>query len=110
MEGGLLTALGALLGFALGWCISLILVFIVNPQSFHWTMQMSLPWKELLLVAALLMASASVTARGVGPPCGFGKRNTRSTGGLVMHISQAIHWQELGCRNLGHGDWCRHSY
>ena len=66
LEGGLLTTLGALLGFTLGWCISLILVFIVNPQSFHWTMQMSLPWKELLLVAALLMASASVTAVASG--------------------------------------------
>lgn len=62
MEGGLLTALGTALGFTLGWCISLILVFIVNPQSFHWTMQMSLPWKGLLGVALILMALASVTA------------------------------------------------
>ena len=46
VEGGLLTALGIVLGFALGWCISLILVFIVNPQSFHWTMQMSSAMEE----------------------------------------------------------------
>ena len=62
MEGGLLTALGILLGFVLGWCISLILVFIVNPQSFHWTMQMSLPWGGLLAVALILIASAATTA------------------------------------------------
>jgi len=62
MEGGLLTALGILLGFVLGWCISLILVFIVNPQSFHWTMQMSLPWGGLLAVAPILIASAAATA------------------------------------------------
>jgi len=42
-EGGLLTLLGIVLGFVLGWSISLILVFIVNPQSFHWTMQLHLP-------------------------------------------------------------------
>jgi len=66
LEGGLLTALGTVLGFTLGWCISLILVFIVNPQSFHWTMQMSLPWKGLLAVALVLMASAALTALASG--------------------------------------------
>jgi putative ABC transport system permease protein len=66
LEGGLLTALGTILGFTLGWCISLILVFIVNPQSFHWTMQMSLPWKELLVVAFVLMMSAAMTALASG--------------------------------------------
>ena len=66
LEGGLLTALGTLLGFALGWCISLILVFIVNPQSFHWKMEMSLPWKGLLVVAFVLIASAALTALASG--------------------------------------------
>ena len=38
IEGALLTSLAIGAGSLLGWCISLILVFIVNPQSFHWTM------------------------------------------------------------------------
>ena len=59
LEGGLLTALGIALGFVLGWCISLILVFIVNPQSFHWTMQLSLPW-EAAGRALVLLVSASI--------------------------------------------------
>jgi putative ABC transport system permease protein len=62
MEGACLTALGILFGSMIGWCISLILVFIVNPQSFHWTMQMSLPWKGLTAVALTLLALASLTA------------------------------------------------
>lgn len=62
LEGGLLTTLGTTLGFTLGWCISLILVFIVNPQSFHWTMQLSVPWIELLAVAFALMTSAATMA------------------------------------------------
>ncbi len=62
MEGGLLTTFGTALGFTLGWGISLILVFIVNPQSFHWTMQLSVPWKGLLAVAFILMTSAAATA------------------------------------------------
>jgi putative ABC transport system permease protein len=66
IEGGLLTALGVLLGFVLGGCISLILVFIVNPQSFHWTMQLSLPWRSLLSVALALMFLAAFTAVASG--------------------------------------------
>jgi putative ABC transport system permease protein len=62
MEGACLAALGVLFGSMIGWCISLILVFIVNPQSFHWTMQMSLPWKGLTVAALTLLAMASLTA------------------------------------------------
>jgi putative ABC transport system permease protein len=61
-EGALVTALGILAGFALGWCISLILVFIVNPQSFHWSMQMHIPWTGLASVAVILLACATLTA------------------------------------------------
>ncbi|MFS2139806.1 FtsX-like permease family protein [Duganella sp. Dugasp56] len=62
IEGGALTALGIGTGFVLGWVISLILVFIVNPQSFHWTMQLHLPWPLLGTVAGLLLAAAALTA------------------------------------------------
>ena len=61
-EGGLLTALGIVLGFVLGWGISLILVFIVNPQSFHWTMQLHLPWGWLTLITVIMLVSAALTA------------------------------------------------
>ena len=62
VEGGLLTVLGVVLGFVIGWSISLILVFIVNPQSFHWTMQLHLPWGWLAMVAMVMVASAALTA------------------------------------------------
>lgn len=61
-EGGLLTAAGIAVGFALGWLISLILVFIVNPQSFHWTMRLHMPWGLLFSVTAVLLVSAALTA------------------------------------------------
>ena len=62
LEGGLLTALGMLVGFLLGWAISLILVFIVNPQSFHWSMELHMPWLGLAVVALALLLSAGATA------------------------------------------------
>lgn len=62
LEGGLLTLLGILTGFVLGGAISLILIFIVNPQSFHWSMQLHMPWGLLGAVALVLLASAAATA------------------------------------------------
>jgi putative ABC transport system permease protein len=62
LEGGALTALGVACGFGLGLLISLILVYVVNPQSFHWTMQLHLPWPLLAAVAASLMAASVLTA------------------------------------------------
>ncbi len=50
----------------LGWLISLILVFVVNPQSFHWSMQLHLPWRMLATVAAVLLCSATLTALVAG--------------------------------------------
>ena len=61
-EGTLLAALAIVAGFVVGWCISLVLVFVVNPQSFHWTMQMHMPWQLLAIVASALLLSAAVTA------------------------------------------------
>jgi putative ABC transport system permease protein len=40
----------------------LILIFIVNPQSFHWTMQLHLPWNLLIATATILFLSAALTA------------------------------------------------
>jgi len=61
-EGGLLTGLGVVAGFVLGLVISLILVFVINPQSFHWTMGLHLPWPLLGSVAAVLVAASVATA------------------------------------------------
>jgi putative ABC transport system permease protein len=62
VEGGLLTGVGIAVGFVLGWVISLVLIFIVNPQSFHWSMQLHMPWIMLAAVASLLLVSSAATA------------------------------------------------
>jgi putative ABC transport system permease protein len=61
-EGGMLTALGIGMGFILGASISFILVFVVNPQSFHWTMSMHIPWFVLGTVALVMLMSSCATA------------------------------------------------
>ncbi|WMY10117.1 FtsX-like permease family protein [Paraburkholderia phenoliruptrix] len=62
LEGGMLTTCGITVGFVLGFAISLILVFVVNPQSFHWTMSLHVPWAILGTVAAVMLASSCTTA------------------------------------------------
>ncbi|MGC9239138.1 MAG: FtsX-like permease family protein [Acidithiobacillus sp.] len=59
-ESLLLSLFGVALGGGLGFAISLLLIDLVNPQSFHWQMGFHPPWGNLLLVAAALIA-ASVT-------------------------------------------------
>jgi putative ABC transport system permease protein len=61
-EGFVLTGLGALLGLALGIGVSLVLVNVVNPQSFHWTMDMLLPWPKLAALCGSVIAAGTFTA------------------------------------------------
>jgi putative ABC transport system permease protein len=62
LEGVMLTACGIAMGFVLGFAISLILVFVVNPQSFHWSMSLHVPWTVLATVALVMLASSCSTA------------------------------------------------
>ncbi|HET7795850.1 MAG TPA: ABC transporter permease [Rhizobacter sp.] len=61
-EGAVWTATGALLGLALGLAVSVVLVKVVNPQSFHWTMDLLLPWARLAALCAAVMAAGTLTA------------------------------------------------
>lgn len=61
-EGGMLTTLGIAMGFALGFAVSLILVFVVNPQSFHWSMSLHMPWRVLSVVATVMLLASCATA------------------------------------------------
>jgi len=65
-EGALVSALGLALGLALGWVISLVLIHVVNRQSFHWSMDLHLPWGLLSLLAAALLLLATLTALASG--------------------------------------------
>ncbi len=62
LEGAGLGLVGAAAGIALGLGLALVLVDIVNPQSFHWTMDLALPWPLLAGLAAALVACAAGTA------------------------------------------------
>ncbi len=61
-EGAVWTGVGALLGLALGIAVSVVLVKVVNPQSFHWTMELLLPWLRLGALCVAVVAAGTLTA------------------------------------------------
>jgi putative ABC transport system permease protein len=61
-EGAMVSAVGLVVGLALGGAISLILVHVVNRQSFRWSMDLHVPFAQLAAFSAALLALATVTA------------------------------------------------
>jgi len=64
-EAAFLGLLAAAAGLALGWALSLLLVFVVNKQSFGWTIQFHPP--AALLAAALLLVWCATVLAGLYP-------------------------------------------
>jgi putative ABC transport system permease protein len=60
-EGFIWSLIGGLVGAALGLVVSAVLVFVVNPQSFHWTMDWQIPWGDVALMVLAVMASGTGT-------------------------------------------------
>lgn len=65
-EGAAWTLIGALAGLGLGIAVALVLVHVVNPQSFHWTMDLLLPWARLLALCLAVIVAGTFTAWAAG--------------------------------------------
>jgi putative ABC transport system permease protein len=65
-EGLLMGALGVAYGLAVGLGLSLVLVHVVNRQSFHWSVDLALPGWQLAAVSALLVFAAAATSTWAG--------------------------------------------
>ena len=61
-EGAAWTLIGSVAGIALGLAVSMVLVFVVNPQSFHWTMDLKVPAWRLLALGAAVVVAGTLTA------------------------------------------------
>jgi putative ABC transport system permease protein len=61
-EGAAWTLIGSVAGLALGLAVSVVLVHVVNPQSFHWTMDLLVPWVRLAALCAAVVIAGTVTA------------------------------------------------
>jgi putative ABC transport system permease protein len=61
-EGILMSTCAVAYGLLLGGVLSLVLVFVVNRQSFNWSIELALPFGQLALLSLTLIAAAALTA------------------------------------------------
>ena len=61
-EGILTSAFGVVYGLVLGTALSLVLVYVVNRQSFNWSIDLAIPVWQLAILSLTLIAAAAVTA------------------------------------------------
>jgi putative ABC transport system permease protein len=66
VEGFVVSGIGLAIGFCLGAVISLILIHVVNRQSFHWSMELFVPWGALTGAALLVLLLSTLTAVAMG--------------------------------------------
>ncbi len=62
LEGGLLGLIGVTVGLATGLVIGWILIFVVNRQSFHWSMDVHVPVLSLSVLSSVLVATSALIA------------------------------------------------
>ena len=56
-EAAMLGTISQVAGVALGVLLALILVYVVNLQSFGWTIHLTIPWTSLLQMSALVIVT-----------------------------------------------------
>src|SRR5262249_43940783 len=61
-EGTLTSAFGVFYGLALGGALSLVLVYVINRQSFSWSIDVAAPVSQLALLCGVLIAGVASTA------------------------------------------------
>ena len=61
-EGIITSAFGVAYGLILGLALSLVLVYVINRQSFNWSIDLAVPAWQLAFLSVTLIAAAAVTA------------------------------------------------
>jgi len=65
LEAGLLGLLASFAGLVLGYFLSLVLIYVINKQSFGWTIQFH--WPVAILVSAIMLVYVSTVLAGLYP-------------------------------------------
>src|SRR5258708_1135858 len=65
LEAGLLGLLASFAGLVLGYFLSLVLIYVINKQSFGWTIQFH--WPVAILVSEIMIVYVSTVLAGLYP-------------------------------------------
>jgi len=59
IEAGMIGLLSLILGLLCGFLLSLLLIYVINKQSFGWTIQFSIPVRSLVEAALVVMVASA---------------------------------------------------
>ena len=79
VEAVLIGAASQAVGLVAGVALSLVLVFVINVQSFGWTIQFHLPWGFLAQMSAAILVATGLA--GLYPA----RRATRLASVVALH-------------------------
>lgn len=65
-EAALTALVGVGIGLVAGGAIALVLIEVINPQSFHWSMDLHPPWAVLSVFALTMIGLSALAARLAG--------------------------------------------
>jgi putative ABC transport system permease protein len=60
IEAALIGAVSQGIGLAVGFALSLVLIYVINVQSFGWTIQFHLPWAFLVQASIAVVVATSI--------------------------------------------------
>ena len=61
LEAAWSALVAATLGLIMGLVFAAVLVFVINPQSFHWSMDWYTPWLDLTVMVLSLVLFCTAT-------------------------------------------------
>ena len=66
LEGLFLSLIGLAGGLLLSLALGYLLIYVINKQSFGWTLAYAVPVGEMVLLAGAVLAAAALTSLGIG--------------------------------------------
>ena len=61
-EGLLIASIGLAIGLACGVAVGALLTHVINPQAFHWRMQLHVPWFVVWVGVVLTLLAGLVAS------------------------------------------------
>ena len=66
LEGAGVAAAGLMSGLILSAALGRVLIFVINRQSFGWTLQTAWPWREIVVLSIMVLSLGLAVAYVAG--------------------------------------------
>ena len=77
-----------------------MLVKVVNPQSFHWTMDLLLPWPRLAALCAAVVAAGTADRLARGARARSAAQMRAGGQGRLVSVSWRSLWSTFNCSDM----------